>query len=365
MIERRDDERSRADGGFERPGFRLSDLALLAGCPVPDQDPLIRGAAGLDEAGPGEIAFARAGHATESLLASRAGALIVAPDAPAIGRPHLVHANPRWVFCLALGLLRPPEADRPGIHPSAQVGAGARLGRDVSIGPFALVEDGATIGAGVVIGPQVVVAAGASIGDGSRLEARVVVHGNVSIGARCHLHAGAVLGSEGFGFEVHDGRVQRMPHIGGVLLGDEVEIGVGSAVDRGTTGMTVIGSGTKIDNLVQIGHNARIGRSCIIAAQSGIAGSSTIGDGVVMGGRSAVADHAAIGAGARLGGASGVYSEVPAGGVYSGEPARPHREHLREVAALHRLPELLRELRRLEHRIRDLEDESPRRPDPG
>lgn len=243
----------------------------------------------------------------------------------------------------------------PGIHQTASIAAGASVGKDVFIGPGCVVEE-AEIGGGVVLEANVFVGRGSSVGSGSRLEPGVVVYHDVSIGRDCIIHANAVIGCDGFGFEPDkDAGLIRISQIGTVKICDNVEIGVCSSVDRATFGETVVGRGTKIDSHVKVGHNCSIGEFCVIVSQSGVAGSSRIGRGVILGAQSGVANHASIGDGVTVAGRGGVVGDIEAGKTVSGFPARDHREELRERVASRRLPELAESLKELKRRISELE----------
>jgi UDP-3-O-[3-hydroxymyristoyl] glucosamine N-acyltransferase len=199
------------------------------------------------------------------------------------------------------------------------------------------------------------VGAGCSVGADSILYPNVVLYPGVIVGRRCILHAGAVVGADGFGYVPVGAGVRKIPHLGSVEIGDDVEIGSNTCIDRAKTGVTVIGAGTKIDNLVHIGHNVRVGRSCLIVAQVGVAGSCVIGDGVVLAGQAGIPDHVTIGDGARVAAQGGLFGNVPAGETYSGYPARRHAEKMREYGAIARLPEALKRIRAMEKRLIALE----------
>jgi len=239
----------------------------------------------------------------------------------------------------------------PAVHPNAVISEKSIIGKDVYIGAGCIVE-GSAIGDGAVLEANVFVGADVTIGAGSRLEPGVVVYHGVTIGGDCIIHAGAVIGCDGFGF-VPDksGNLLRMPQIGTVRICDNVEIGACSSVDRATFGETVIGRGTKIDSHVKIGHNCKVGEFCIIVSQSGVAGSSVIGSGVTLGAQSGVANHATIGDGVTVAGRGGVTSDIEAGKTVSGFPARDHREELRERVALRRLPELMESVKGLKREV--------------
>lgn len=234
---------------------------------------------------------------------------------------------------------RPPVA-LPGVHASAVVDPEARLGAGVAIGAGAVVGPGARLGDGVVVGPGTVVGAGAVVGPGTELRERVVVGDGVRIGARCRVQAGAVLGSDGFGYAAGPRGAERVHHLGTVVLGDDVEIGANACVDRGTLLDTTIGDRTKVDNLVQVAHNVHLGRDVLVAGQTGIAGSTTVGDRVVIGGAVGIGDHLTVGAGARLAGGSGVTKNVPPGEAWGGYPAQPVKRWVRERYLLGRLETL-------------------------
>jgi UDP-3-O-[3-hydroxymyristoyl] glucosamine N-acyltransferase len=238
-----------------------------------------------------------------------------------------------------------------GVHPSAVVSASARLAPDVSVGAYAVVGEGVEIGARTVVGPHTVIGPGTRIGSEVVIHSHATVHEGVRIGDRCVIHSGARIGNHGFGFIFREGGFQKIPQVGGCILEDDVEIGPNSTVDRGSVGDTVVGRGSKIDALVHLGHNVRLGRHVMLAGQAGVSGSTTIGDGAALGGQVGVGGHLTIGAGARIGAQAGVISDVPAGETYSGYPARPHREALRAQAGAFRLPELLRRLKKLEDAI--------------
>jgi UDP-3-O-[3-hydroxymyristoyl] glucosamine N-acyltransferase len=232
-----------------------------------------------------------------------------------------------------------PPQPPVGIHPSACVDASAELGEGVRIGAFVYVGDGAKIGAGVTLHPRATVMDEAVIGDDSVIWPGAVVRERCLLGRRVVLHANVVIGADGFGYRpLPDGSgIKHIPHIGHVELGDDVEIGAGSAIDRGKFDATRVGAGTKIDNLVQVGHNCQVGRMCMLCGQVGLAGSVTVGDGAILGGNVGVADHISIGAGARLAARSGVIDDVPAGETWAGAPARPHRDLFRLLAIQRRM----------------------------
>jgi UDP-3-O-[3-hydroxymyristoyl] glucosamine N-acyltransferase len=305
----------------------------------------------LQEAEKGDLALVAHPKYLPYVHASRAGAFLVARQlqegCPA-DRPRVVVDDPHLALTRVLAELAPEELPRPGIHPTAEVAQDAVIAEGVHVGAFAAVGSGARLGSGCIIGSHSVVGAGCTLGEGTRLHPQVTLYPGVEIGARCEVHAGARLGADGFGY-AFDGQAHvKVPQIGGCLIGDDVEIGANTTVDRGSIGDTVIGSGTKIDNLVHVGHNVRIGRAVIVVAQTGISGSTVIEDGVVIGGQVGIGGHLHIGTGARVGAQAGVMGDVAAGETVSGYPARPHRESLRASAGLFRIPEILRRLKAIE-----------------
>ena len=250
-----------------------------------------------------------------------------------------------------------PPVPRPatGVHPTAVVDPSAVLGDQVAIGPQVIVEAGARIGDRVVLHARVFVGAEVEIGPDSELWQHVVVRERCSLGARVIVHPNTTIGSDGYGYHFSGGRHVKIPQIGTIEIGDEVEIGANCAVDRAKFGVTRIGAGTKIDNLVQVAHNVEIGRACLIVAQCGIAGSARIGDGVVLGGQVGVADHVTVGDGAQVGACSGVSKDVPAGKRMLGVPAQDIEKWVRDRSHVHRVPRLTGQLKDLTKRVECLE----------
>lgn len=311
----------------------------------------IHSVAPLDRAQAGQLAFCASPKYASLLADTRASVVLVAPDCDAAATEAVLItvAKPHDALVSLLPRLYRAAAAVPGVHPSAVIGRGAMVGRQVSIGPFVHIGAGASIGDRVTLGAGVVVGDGARVGADSRLHARVVVYADAEIGERVIVHAGAVIGCDGFGYISRASGHEKIMHVGRCVLEHDVEIGACTTIDRGSIDDTVIGAGTKIDNLVHVAHNVRIGRLCLIAAQVGISGSARIEDGVVVGGQAGFQGHHTIGKGARIGGQSGVFGDVPAGESWSGYPARPHRESLRAQAALFRLAGMMKRLERLLH----------------
>ena len=331
----------------------LADLVggTLEGCATAP----VRGMNSIDEAGPDEATFIVDERYAARWAACRAGVALIARKVPCeLGpgdRRALIRVDhPELALAAALDAFAPlPEAPAPGVHPSAVVDPSARLGAGSAVGPLV------TVGRGAVIGDGCVLHAGARVGAMVELGARCILHAGAVVRERCRLgqgvvvHANAVIGSDGFGYRpAADGRsLVRIPHLGSVVLEDGVEIGAGTCVDRAKFGATVIGAGTKIDNLCQIGHGCRVGRMVVIAGLTGLAGSVTVGDGAQIGGGCGIADHRTIGRGARLAARSGVMDDVPDGATWGGMPAQDVRAELRVIAAIRRLPEWSRRLRHL------------------
>jgi UDP-3-O-[3-hydroxymyristoyl] glucosamine N-acyltransferase len=330
--------------------MRLSDLAeqlgaellLPAGC---DDAPAleIQGVAAASNAIAGQLVFAESESTLASAQASRAGAIVTADKVAGerTSKPLLLAAHPKLAFARAAELLRPVHLQQ-GIHPSAQVDASASLENSVFVGPNAVIQQGARIGAHSRLDAGVVVGAGVRIGSDCRLYPRVVLYPGTELGDRVVVHAGAVLGSDGFGY-VRDnatGEYTKFPQQGRLLIEDDVEIGANTTIDRGALEETRIGRGTKLDNLVHVGHNVSIGRHVVIAAQTGVSGSSTIADGAIVGGQVGIADHVEIGPGVILGAQAGIPSGKRIHGpgiVFWGTPARPIKDYLKELATLARL----------------------------
>jgi UDP-3-O-[3-hydroxymyristoyl] glucosamine N-acyltransferase len=319
----------------------------------------ISGVAPLETAGPTELSFVANPRYRGYLQRTRAGAVLLPAEldgtAPE-GVAGIVVEDPHIALYRALQLLHPPIRGEAGVHPTAVVDGTATVGEGVSIGPFAVVGPRSRIGAECRIGAQTVIGGDCDIGEGSLLHPHVTLYDGVRMGARCVIHSGARLGRDGFGFVWVDGGHRKVPQIGGCVLGDDVEVGANANIDRGSIADTVVGSGAKVDSMVHLGHNVRVGRHVIVVAQVGVSGSTSIGDGAVLGGQAGIGGHLTIGAGARIGAQAGVTASVPEGATYSGYPARPHRESLRAQGGLARLPQLIARVRELERAIFGGED---------
>ena len=321
--------------------MRVQEIAARLNAPC-EGDPTrdIHAAAPLDVASAGEITFAGSGKAAQQAMQSAAGCLLVPSAYPATGQTLIRVENPRAAFAQVLGWLHPRPVPVRGIHPSAVVDPSALVGEGASIGAHC------SVGAGCVIGP------------GSVLHPRVTLYDGVRLGQRVIVHSGAVIGADGFGFVPTETRTwEKFPQVGGVQIGDDVEIGANCCVDRGALGDTVIGTGTKLDNLVHVAHNCRLGQHVVVAAQTGFSGGVTIGDHAIIGGQVGVGDKARIESGAVVGSGAGILPSkiVRAGTPMWGTPARPLKEHLEHLALVARLPEMRRELAGLRGKLAKVE----------
>lgn len=312
----------------------------------------ITGVAPIESAGPGDLSFIAQPRFLAMLASTPAAAVLMdrRSAAPAAGaRPVLIRvANPYFAFVQVVQRLVPAPAVAVGIASTAHLGANVRLGRGVAIGPFAVIEEGCELADAVQIGPHCFLGRNARLGENAILHAGVRVGHQVQIGRNVIIQSGSVIGSDGFGYVPHEGRHHKIPHLGTVVLEDEVEIGANCCIDRGTFGETRLKRGVKLDNLVHVAHNVTIGENTVIAAQTGISGSTSIGREVTIAGQVGFVGHIEIGDRAMFGAQAGVTKSIPAGLVVSGYPAREHRKAKREEAALRRLPELLQRVRFIE-----------------
>src|SRR5581483_5139583 len=286
--------------------MKLSEIAAALGCPVRgDGDVEISGVAALEEATPGTLTFLADRRHAAKLATTRASAVVLPLDAPDVALPSLRAPHPYVAFVRAVELLHPPRRPAPGVHPTAVVAASATVGAGAYLGPHVVVGERVRLGRNAVLHARVTIYDDTVIGDGFTAHAGVVVREGGRIGDRVTLHAGAVVGSDGFGYlPLPDGN-RKIPQVGTVVLEDDVELGANATVDRAALGATVVGRGTKIDNLVMIGHGCRIGPHCLLAGQAGLAGSTTVGARVMLGGQAGASGHLAIGDGARIGAQAG------------------------------------------------------------
>jgi UDP-3-O-[3-hydroxymyristoyl] glucosamine N-acyltransferase len=348
--------RSGAPKASRAGGRTLAELAETLGARVSgDARVRVSGVDSLDRAGPADVSWVADARRSEHVARSRAGAFIVREAADAAGRPALVVENPQLALARCLEILRPGKRPRPGVARGARVHPTARLERSVSVAAGATVGARARVGARTILREGVFVGEDAQIGEDCDLHPNAVVQDRCRIGDRCILHPGAVIGSDGFGYVREGSRHRKIPQVGIARLEDDVEVGANSCVDRATLGETVVGRGTKIDNLVQIGHNVVVGEDSILCGQVGLAGSARLGRGVTLAGQVGVGDHLTVGDGAIATGQAGITASVPAGATVSGMPAVPHREFLRKVALAGRLPDVLRRVLALEERLARIE----------
>ncbi len=335
----------------------LAELAaILGGEVVGDGNVVIRGVAGIREAMPGDLTFLANARYESYLLETRASAVICSREGRSAPLPLLKVDNPYLAFQRIVRVFRPElPRQQPGVHPSAVVAPDAELGEGVSVGAHCVVESRARLGRNVVLMPGCTIGVAAEVGADTILYPGVVVREECTLGERCIVHPNAVIGADGFGFAFDSGRYHKIPQVGIVAIGDDVEIGANTTIDRATTDATRIGDGTKIDNLVQIGHNVVIGKHCIVVAQVGISGSTELEDYVTLGGQSGLVGHIRIGRGAQVGAQSGVSKSVAAGATVFGYPAVPISLFKRLHAFWQRLPQIWERTKDLEQRVERLE----------
>jgi len=338
----------------------LSHLARLVGSDPPETDAEVMGIRPLEQAEADHLGFLADRRYLKALEGSRAGALLVSRDladeAAGDGRPRLVVDEAHQALATVLDHFHPEERRDPEIHPTAVLGRGVRLGAGARIGPFAVLEDGVEVGEGCRIGAHAVVGAGACLGRDVLVHPHVVIYPGAVLGDRVILHSGVRVGVDGFGYVFQDGRHRKVTQVGGCVLEEDVELGANTTVDRGSIGETRVGAGSKLDNLVQIGHNVSVGSLSVLSGQAGVAGSTWIGSGVLVGGQAGIGGHLRVGDGARISGQAGVTGDVPPGETVMGFPARPRLEYLRTAAAQGRLPELRKRLKALERAVAALEE---------
>jgi UDP-3-O-[3-hydroxymyristoyl] glucosamine N-acyltransferase len=320
--------------------FRLGELATRIGGRIEgNEERILRDVAALDVAGPDDLSFLDNRKYIESFTRSRAGATIVHPGlagkAPA-GMDLVLSEEPYKAYARAAALFYPQPVPRAVTAPSAVIDPSAKLAEDCTVGANVVIEERVEIGRRCRIGPNTVIGAGVVIGDDVRIGSNVSLS-HCYIGSRVLLHPGVRIGQDGFGFAPDPKGHVKVPQLGRVIVEDDVEIGANSTIDRGAGPDTVIGAGTMIDNLVQIGHNVTVGRGCVLVAQVGVSGSTKLGDFVMAGGQAGLAGHLRIGAGAKIAAKSGIMRDIPAGTTYCGYPAVPITEFFRQVAVLQRL----------------------------
>ncbi|TAJ22778.1 MAG: UDP-3-O-(3-hydroxymyristoyl)glucosamine N-acyltransferase [Nitrospirae bacterium] len=342
--------------------IRLSEIGQAVGATIVGRpDTIVSGASSLELAEPGHLAYIDGDRFIKPALASRAAAFVVVRPIAEIDRPQLVIPNPKYIFArIVQQFFTRPDRAR-GVSDHITQGTDVRIGPDASIWPFVTLGDRVKIGARVTLYPGVFIGDDVTVGDDAVLYPNVTIREGCAIGARVIIHSGTVIGSDGFGYVPHEGRHHKIPQLGSVTIENDVELGANVTVDRATFGRTVIGRGTKVDNLVQIAHNVSIGADSILVAQVGIAGSTTLGHHVVVGGQAGLADHIEVGDQVMIAARSGVNRSLASNQIVSGAPVMPHEIAVKAQAIIPRLPELRQLVRDLEQRVRSLEAAKPAR----
>ena len=336
--------------------YRLSELAARLKAPYLGEDVEVFGLNALELATPKELSFVESRRRLKEARASKAGALLAPPALKdeLSGKSLILVSDPRLALARIGWLFYEERRPKPGISPLAFVAEGARVAPSAAVLPFVYVGEGAEIGEEVVLYPGVFVGEGARVGEGAVLYPNVVLYPGTRVGRRVIIHAGAVIGADGFGFAFDGEKHLKIPHFGRVEIGDEVEIGANTTVDRATFGRTVVGDGAKLDNLIQVAHNVHLGRASVFAAQVGISGSVKVGDYVMVGGQAGLNNH--VGDRARVAAKAGVAKPVPPGGAVAGIPALEIGTWRRCVALFERLPQLFKELRNLREKFSALKE---------
>ena len=316
----------------------------------------VRGVRSLEMAGADDLSFAADAKAEKKAEASAAGVLLARSASRFPGRTVVEASDPSLALAAVLSLFHPRRAAQAGVHPTAVLGAGTIVDPTAEVGPYVVIGNGTRVGAGAILEAHSAVGRGCVLGEGVWLHPHVVLYDGTVLGARVEVHSGTVLGADGFGYAPTPAGIVKVPQAGRVVVEDDVEIGANACVDRATLEETRVGAGTKIDDLVMIGHNCRVGRHGILCGQVGLAGSTTVGDGVVLGGQVGVAGHLTIGHRVKAGAQSGIDGDIPDGVTVFGTPHLPHRDAFRVVAELRRLPETARAVRELLDRERKGKD---------
>lgn len=332
----------------------LQELADLVGGEVMGKPDLeITGVTSVENAEEHQITFAMGGAYLEKAAKGRAGAVVVPLQVNDFPKPVIRVENPKAAFAALLELFTPAPQVPRGIHPSCVVAATASIGENAALMPYVVVGDNAVIGKNTILYPGVFIGENAKIGDDCILYPHVTVREGCRIGNRVIIHSSTVVGSDGYGFVTIDGRHRKVPQVGIVVIEDDVEIGACVTLDRATTGETVIKRGTKLDNLIHLGHNVVVGEDCLLVAFTGISGSTKIGNRVTFAGQSGCAGHLTIGDNCVFAAKCGVIGDVPPNSFYAGFPGRPHKEWLRAEAAAYKVPDMLKKLKELEKNLRN------------
>jgi UDP-3-O-[3-hydroxymyristoyl] glucosamine N-acyltransferase len=333
--------------------MKLKEIAdLIGGRIIGNPEIEITGVSGIREARHGDITFLADKKNIKDIYNTNASAVIVRDEIEGLSTSMLIVNNPHLAFAKALEVFYTKPFKSLGISNKAIIGDNVDFGDNVTVYPLVYISSNITIGARVTIFPGVYIGDRVSIGEDSIIYPNVTIRENVTIGKRVIIHSGTVIGSDGFGYVLEKGKHYKIPQVGGVIIEDDVEIGANVTIDRATTGNTIVGSGTKIDNLVQIAHNVKIGKNCIIVAQVGIGGSVEIGDGVILAGQVGVRDHVKIGSGVKIGAQSGIVHDIPDNEAFSGTPAIPHKTWLRAQSIYAKLPEYIKRLQELEKKAK-------------
>lgn len=339
----------------------LGELArAVGGLVIGAEDTVISGVSSLELARPGDLAYVEGNRFLKAAADSKAAAFVLAQPLAELSRPQLAATNPKYAFARLVQQFFTPAYKARGIAQPIAQGTGVQIGPDVSIWPFVTLGDRVRIGARVTLYPGVFIGDDSVVGDDCLLYPNVTIRERCTIGQRVIIHSGTVIGSDGFGYVQQEGRHQKIPQIGSVVIEDDVELGANVTVDRATFGRTVIRRGTKVDNLVQIAHNVTVGEHNILVAQVGIAGSTTLGSHVVVGGQAGLSDHIEVGDRVMIAARSGVNRSLTGDQIVSGAPAMPHEVSIKAQAVVPRLPELRQQVRDLEQRLRALESRTAR-----
>jgi len=329
--------------------------ALIDGCVEGDENTRISGISSIEDARDGDITFAENEKLLNTAAGSRASAVIAPANGTSVAKTLIRVKNPRFAFAQVLRIFAPEPKVYRGVHPTAIIGENAKIGDNVSVHAYAVIGDNVSIGANSVVYPFAYIGDDVTVGENCVIYPHVVLHNDSEIGNCVVIHSGSILGTDGFGYMFIENRHHKIPQIGHVIIEDDVEIGANVTIDRARTGSTRVGAGSKIDNLVHIGHNVTVGRNCVIVAQVGVSGSVEIGDGVILAGQVGVKDHVKIGDGSIVCAQAGVIGDLPTGSFVSGPQARPHQQELRSQAVHNRLPDMYKRLKELEQRLARLE----------
>ena len=337
--------------------YTLGEIAdLVKGELVGDPSTVITGISGIKEARKGDITFLANPKYSSLVQTTKAAAVITSRENVEASKPLIKTDNPSVAFTKVVSLASPSSVNHPqGIHPTALVAKGVKLDKNVALGPYTVIEEKVQIGEGTVIYGGCYIGSNAKIGKNCLIYPNVSIRERIEIANRVIIHSGAVIGSDGFGFAMVKGVQKKIPQIGTVSIEDNVEIGANVAIDRARFDKTIIGKGTKIDNLVQIAHNVVTGQNCIIVAQAGISGSTTLGESVILAGQAGIVGHIRIGDKAIAMAQAGVTKSIPPDTMVSGYPAKPHREAKRVNACIQRLPDLYKRIKELEEKVAELE----------